>query len=205
MYCKKCGKLIADDSVFCKFCGANISNLVTSGTINQSSSPENKKSSTPSLFGWIFTIGFLILICYFIGSSGQLKEQSKSNTSNNSITNNLIEQPEPETGTILERTFQYEGGGHLIATAESNSAVITVVSIEDASQYLRFYVRKGETVDMSIPTGTYTITYKTGNAWYGMETEFGTFSQDGYFEDSFEFTFYQDNAWISNTIWEITV
>lgn len=30
MYCKKCGKLIADDSVYCKYCGTNQNEVTTS-------------------------------------------------------------------------------------------------------------------------------------------------------------------------------
>ncbi len=35
MYCQKCGKQIADGSVFCQYCGAQIGNVVSDNFSNQ--------------------------------------------------------------------------------------------------------------------------------------------------------------------------
>lgn len=35
MYCQKCGKQIADGSVFCQHCGAQIGNVVSDNFSNQ--------------------------------------------------------------------------------------------------------------------------------------------------------------------------
>ena len=202
MYCKNCGKVISDDSVFCSYCGSKLTANCNNNSTNHQVS--NNKSSHTAAYFWVLILSVLIVIFIFSKSN----DIENNNIADKEPIDKIIKEigeEEPSTGTELVRTFQYQGGGKLIATAENNSALITVANTENPSEYLRFYVRKGETAEVSIPTGVYKITYTTGSVWYGIDSEFGSFGMDGYFEDVFEFTFYQDNAWISNTIWEITV
>lgn len=112
---------------------------------------------------------------------------------------------EPESGTELERTFKYQGGGLLIVNAESGPVEVTAVDTEDDSQYVRFYVREGETAEINIPASVYKITYKLGIVWFDSESGFGDVCYNGSYEESFDFSSESDNAWITNTQWELTI
>ena len=71
MYCNKCGKEVTEDSVFCKFCGAKLTNEEVDDTEKQSSNENitaNQNSTTAkntikSIGGALTLIG---LICGFL-------------------------------------------------------------------------------------------------------------------------------------------
>ena len=46
MYCQKCGKQIADGSVFCQHCGAQIGNVVSDNFSNQNAN-QNYENAKP--------------------------------------------------------------------------------------------------------------------------------------------------------------
>ena len=112
---------------------------------------------------------------------------------------------EPENGTVIERTFKYNGGGELKANAASGSAEITVLNTENTEEVVRFYVREGEVASVNLPAGIYAVSYKVGTLWFGDDIGFGDFCYSGQFDEELEFEYSEDNAWISNSVWEITV
>ncbi|MBQ2960301.1 MAG: hypothetical protein IJE09_03635 [Oscillospiraceae bacterium] len=112
---------------------------------------------------------------------------------------------EPKTGTELERTFKYQGGGLLVANAESGPLEITVRDIEDEGQYVRFYVRQGETAEINIPAAEYEISFKIGLVWFDDNIGFGDVCYADSYDETFDFASSSDNAWITNTRWEITL
>lgn len=67
MYCKKCGKQIADDSVFCSYCGASVEQVANNESdknkegSNVSSSKKSKKTIYIIASIIILVIGFFVL------------------------------------------------------------------------------------------------------------------------------------------------
>ena len=72
MYCKHCGKQIADDSCFCKYCGKDVSEKVQPFTTLKGSIKE-KFTSLPlkhQICIITYTVWLLGWICVLIGNSG---------------------------------------------------------------------------------------------------------------------------------------
>lgn len=67
MYCKHCGKEIADDSKFCQYCGGKQGEITSNDETNTSSSANfvKEKKSSKSFFsdkiGWL--IGYGVYVC----------------------------------------------------------------------------------------------------------------------------------------------
>lgn len=112
---------------------------------------------------------------------------------------------EPKSGTELKRTFQFQGGGLLTLNAVSGPVVVTVTDTEEPDQYVRFYVRMGETVEINLPASVYDITYQLGICWFGDEIGFGEVCYEGGYEEPFDFSSSSDNAWITNIHWEVSI
>lgn len=112
---------------------------------------------------------------------------------------------EPQSGTELERTFQFQGGGLLTLKASSGPVEVTVVNVEDSSQYVRFYVREGESADINLPAAVYEISCKIGMLWFNSDIGFGDIYYDHSYDQTFDFSSSSDNAWITNVHWDITV
>ena len=112
---------------------------------------------------------------------------------------------EPENGETLERTFQYQGSCVLRTIAQSGPAEITVRDKENPEEFVRFYVREGESAEINLTGGLYVIEYKIGYLWFNDEIGFGEFCYEDRFDEDFDFDITQDNAWISSSVWAITV
>lgn len=77
MYCKQCGKLINDNSVFCEYCGTKVDNVNTNSGSSSTNTP--KKNNVWALIGW-GTLAFFLPIIGFILFIILRKEKAKRNT-----------------------------------------------------------------------------------------------------------------------------
>ena len=127
--------------------------------------------------------------------SEELIEQIKSAVSEN----------EPENSEELERTFSVSGGGELRVTAESGPLEMLVTDNDDPELFVRFYVRHGETGNVYLPGGSYTVTCKLGYIWFDGETGFGEYYDYLALEDPLVFEFNMTGGWVSNSIWSLTI
>ena len=130
-----------------------------------------------------------------IERSEELIEQIKSAVSEN----------EPENSEELERTFSVSGGGELRVTAESGPLEMLVTDNDNPEQFVRFYVRHGETGNVYLPGGSYTVTCKLGYIWFDGETGFGEYYDYLALEDPLVFEFNMTGGWVSNSIWSLTI
>lgn len=129
------------------------------------------------------------------GRSEALIEQIKSAVSEN----------EPENSEELERTFSVSGGGQLRVTAQSGPLEMLVEDNDNPKQYVRFYVRHGETGNIYLPSGSYTVTCRLGYIWFDDETGFGEYYDYLALEDPLVFEFSMTGGWISNSTWSLTI
>ena len=83
-----------------------------------------------------------------------------------------LKDKEPETGE-LERHFPFYGMNCVHATAESWPFEMTITDVENPSQFVRFYVRKGDTSEIYLPSSHYYVTISTGDIWFGDDIGFG--------------------------------
>lgn len=112
---------------------------------------------------------------------------------------------EPATGTELERTFQYQGGGEYHVTAESGPVEVTVTDLDNSNQYVRFYVREGEKAIIYLPAGRYSVSYDIGYIWFNDRIGFGDYCTNYTIDGEMTYEVKSDNAWITNNVWESTL
>ncbi|MBQ7344372.1 MAG: zinc ribbon domain-containing protein [Clostridia bacterium] len=82
MFCKNCGKEIADDSKFCNFCGSEQQS--TTSISEKTSSTEEEKSSTPLwgiFFGCLIFIFIIVLIIVIVTNDNSSTPTSPSSDS----------------------------------------------------------------------------------------------------------------------------
>ncbi|MBR7074591.1 MAG: hypothetical protein IKI39_05720 [Oscillospiraceae bacterium] len=92
-----------------------------------------------------------------------------------------LKDKEPETGE-LERHFPFYGMNCVHATAESWPFEMTITDVENPSQFVRFYVRKGDTSEIYLPSSHYYVTISTGDIWFGDDIGFGELGESDDFD-----------------------
>ena len=77
MYCKQCGNLINDNSIFCEYCGTKVDNVNTNSGSSSTNTP--KKNNVWALICW-GTLAFFLPIIGFVLFVILRKEKAKRNT-----------------------------------------------------------------------------------------------------------------------------
>ena len=99
-----------------------------------------------------------------------------------------LKDKEPETGE-LERHFPFYGMNCVHATAESWPFEMTITDVDNPSLFVRFYVRKGDTSEIYLPSSHYYVTIATGDIWFGDDIGFGELGeQDDFDGDTLDMT-----------------
>lgn len=85
---------------------------------------------------------------------------------------NLVEQPLPENGAILDGVSDGYAGVGINASPEEN----VYVKIKDPSGYtvVGFFVTAGSSAEVYVPEGTYSAQFASGTTWYGPNDCFGS-------------------------------
>ena len=92
-----------------------------------------------------------------------------------------LKDKEPETGE-LERHFPFYGMNCVHATAESWPFEMTITDVDNPSLFVRFYVRKGDTSEIYLPSSHYYVTISTGDIWFGDDIGFGELGESDDFD-----------------------
>ena len=149
---------------------------------------------------------------YYLAYDAAIKCQNEADAELCERSEELIEQiksvvsaNESENGEELERTFSVSGGGQLRITAQSGPLEMLVTDNGNPKQYVRFYVRHGETGNIYLPSGSYTVTCKLGFIWFDDETGFGEYYDYLALEDPLIYEFNMTGGWVSNSIWSLTI
>ncbi|QUO37924.1 J domain-containing protein [Dysosmobacter sp. Marseille-Q4140] len=104
-------------------------------------------------------------------------------------------EPLPFTGQIL-----YENGWDRVApfgvvTRGQENFFIKLKDRTGKDDILTFFVRAGETAEVDVPLGTYTLYYATGEFWYGEEELFGESTARFRAEELFDF--YEEDGYVN--------
>lgn len=112
-----------------------------------------------------------------------------------------LKDKEPKTGE-LERHFPFYGKNCVRATAQSFPFEMTIRDVEDESQFVRFYVRQGDTSEIYLPSSHYHVLIKAGPVWFGDEIGFGELGESSDFGgDTLDMTSGEKNNIISWHEW----
>ena len=99
-----------------------------------------------------------------------------------------LKDKEPKTGE-LERHFPFYGMNCVRATAISRPFEMTITDVDNESQFVRFYVRLGETSEIYLPSSHYYVLMKTGDIWFDDDIGFGELGeQDDFDGDTLDMT-----------------
>ena len=149
---------------------------------------------------------------YYLAYDAAVKSQNEADADLSARSEELIEQiksavseNEPENGEELERTFSVSGGGQLRVTAQSGPLEMLVTDNGNPEQFVRFYVKHGETGNVYLPSGSYTVTCKLGFIWFDDETGFGEYYDYLALEEPLVYEFNMTGGWVSNSIWSLTI
>ncbi len=116
-----------------------------------------------------------------------------------------VKENEPENGATLERTFQYFGNCIIRITAENGPTVITVVDLDNPDDFVRYYIRKGETADVTVRGGSYKVSYQTGWLWIDDNIGFGDVYQEGTVTELLKLYGNNPSGGMPSDLWETTV
>lgn len=85
---------------------------------------------------------------------------------------NLKAQAEPSNGAVL--TGSSGGNAAVKVTAAPGESAYVKVKGMSGGTAVGFFVRSGSTAQVSVPPGTYSVQFATGETWYGAANCFGS-------------------------------
>lgn len=89
-----------------------------------------------------------------------------------------LEKLRPYNGQSMHNSIGGGWGKLKITASPDRDALVRMESISDPNVYMVFYVRKGETTQVSVKDGTYCVKYCSGDTWYGDVEAFGVALED---------------------------
>lgn len=103
----------------------------------------------------------------------------------------LTKQEYPESGTPM---YSYCDPSERVApltvkTSGNDAYYVKLVSLDNPTYYLTFFIRPGDTVEYLAPLGDFELRYASGTTWYGAEDLFGSNTAYTKSENVFSFTF----------------
>jgi hypothetical protein len=110
--------------------------------------------------------------------------------------------PLPQNGEILTSAWKRRDFPQGLLTIETSGSHHHLVRLRDwytNENVLTFFVRAGQSVDIDVPIGKYTLSYATGDNWYGRNHLFGDSTSYAIADDPFLFEDYGD----STTWWTV--
>lgn len=111
---------------------------------------------------------------------------------------------EPKTGE-LERHFPFYGMNCVRATAKTGPFEMIITDVEDEKLNTRFYVRKGDTSEVYLPSSHYYVVIKMGDIWFGDDIGFGELCETSDFDgDTLDMTSKSDGRTINYHEWTPT-
>lgn len=170
MKCKMCNRTIADDSVFCPYCGKKVEKESPFDVSFQTAARRAKVKKTA-----------MILLTVFLASALILYSVS------------FLSVEEPQSGTILKGEEAVAESTVKITAPRNESCVVKITGSSD----LIFYIRAGETAKVDVANGIIRIRVASGEKWYGEKKLFGRTTNYSWYkpyircEDSqWEFSFF---------------
>lgn len=126
-------------------------------------------------------------------SETEPKTEEKSHTTEPTTAEiKLIPVSEPKSGEVLYGLNN--GGSEITITASSGSSCVVLLKTIAGANRLSFYVRAGDTVTVSVPSGRFYVYFASGRTWYGygegkMFGENTSYSMDDQLCDFSEYTY----------------
>lgn len=128
-----------------------------------------------------------------------LLEQDTNVNAYKSRTPTLVEEALPANGFILHHSKAKPIAPFRVITHNGSHHFVKMVDWKTGKPVVEFFIRAGQSVDVDMPLGSYTMRYATGDTWYGQESLFGAETQ--YHTTNTRFDFYaHGNRVVGHTI-----
>lgn len=101
----------------------------------------------------------------------------------------------PENGEIIFEKGWDRIAPFTVVTTSDNNFFVKLKTLSGTETILSFFVRAGETVDIDVPLGTFTLYYATGETWYGPGLAFG--NETHYYRADDTFEFYEEDGYVN--------
>ena len=151
MFCKHCGKEIAQDSEFCQFCGAKQNNnsdsnkYVAENEVNNKDTIENAKpQQNKPLLGCVYAIVSIILIIFLVAV---FSENDSNNYSSTTDVSTVSEESKPDLEVIEHHSCSTEYGVKAVCGTVQNN---TDENYSYAQISVNFYNSNGDLMESSL-------------------------------------------------------
>ena len=78
----------------------------------------------------------------------------------------------PRNGNVFTDKVGW-GWCKLLVTAGSKDVCVKIISTDNSANYMMFYVRAGESTEVSVKNGNYKVVFTMGDYWYSKDVGFG--------------------------------
>lgn len=143
---------------------------------------DSKNRNLLSIIPWI--AGLLIIVAIFQYIEKNDTKINQATTNDETIEKSIFKPLEPKelpVTSILTTSFDSESATNpFTMIADNKNYYVKLCDTNNNDQTVAtFFIRAGETLQATVPSGNYKIKYGAGSDWYGEEELFGAFSQYG--------------------------
>ena len=110
-------------------------------------------------------------------------------------------QPLPETGATNKPNLYGDSPLQIKTNSGSHYWVKIVNAYDEREELVSYFIRGGETLDVTLPAGSYVVKYAYGDTWYGEEYLFG--ENTGYSKADEVFEFYHNQGYVIELIQQL--
>lgn len=113
-----------------------------------------------------------------------------------------LETNRPANGKILHDDV---GGGYgtMEVTGGSRDSIVKLEDVNEKGNYKLVYVRAGETATFNVCSGTYNVSYATGDQWYSVDDLFGEYTMFLTVRNGVEFTIEYSGNYVTYTVYTV--
>lgn len=138
MYCKKCGKPIADDSVFCSYCGASVEQITNSANVKgtgMSVNTDNNKTKKTV----IIIVAIVLLVVGFFSINGVI-QQKRADREMQRLVDEIAAEVKHKFSFVGTYENSIPGSGHIKLELNSDNTAVMYLGDE---KYSRIQTYKG--------------------------------------------------------------
>lgn len=165
---------------------------------------KNLKESDKHYFIFFGVAIFIIYVIFFQDTTNTTHIEKSTKKVNNTF-NNLPILNLPESSTFWKSYYAEVLAPFTIKTSGDSNYLIKMTEHYTGKEYIKIFVRGGESVKIKVPLGDYDIKYLSGNNWYGIDSKNNyVFGEDTSFNKADEvFSFYETDEGYSGNIVEL--
>jgi DNA-directed RNA polymerase subunit RPC12/RpoP len=147
---------------------------------------KENKAESPTNYSWIFWLLVIVGFAIFINSQDA---SSSKKVTKSEPTFNQPEQILPYSGEVRTFTSKNRVAPFTIKTSHGSNYLVKLKDFYTKEAVMTIFVKGGDTIKTEVPTGTYEVTYASGDKWYGYTYLFGLDTGYSKADSSFSFDF----------------